>query len=233
MIFIERIEEGEKATIGRAKIGSFKFWTLEPKNDKNIKGKSRIKPGVYNAWVDQSEQLGKVIRLENKYNRTNILIHIGNYPDQTTGCILPGMSRAENKEAVWRSEEALKNIFKELEGRKELKVRIENRFKKNNSKGGKRMNVVNELEDAAGDILPGFSTKIINLLPEQLIKEIAVDGVASILNKINESEVVQAGAKGFGKSLAETIPGDEIEEELIEFLEYVIGGVEEKIEEKN
>ena len=49
--------------------------------------------------------------LENVPDRTYILVHAGNYPRDTYGCILVGMEAAEPPQpAIWRSRDALAEL---------------------------------------------------------------------------------------------------------------------------
>lgn len=96
----------------RAKHGDNKVegYTLENPDMGNEKGKSSILPGKYRAWLWYSGTYNcTVIRLENKNNRTNILIHPGNRADDTLGCILPGSHRG--KCAVWESRKKLEELI--------------------------------------------------------------------------------------------------------------------------
>ena len=56
-------------------------------NKKNI---SCIPKGTYKCTLYNSPKFGKVYKVLNVPNRTNILIHIGNYNSQTQGCIMLG-----------------------------------------------------------------------------------------------------------------------------------------------
>lgn len=73
----------------------------------------RIPAGTYQAHTRTDGHLGWRIELEGVPGRTNIQIHRGNYPSDTTGCILVGTSRDTNR--VWNSSEAMK-LLKEKVG---------------------------------------------------------------------------------------------------------------------
>lgn len=126
MLHIKRITETEVCTIGRASFEDLDFHTLEPPWKDNKKNVSRIRPGVYAAYKYYSPRFKRfVVMLEDKYNRTNIELHAGNYPDQTAGCILVGLGKSENGRAVWRSNECLNKIITKMRDRQEIKVRID------------------------------------------------------------------------------------------------------------
>ena len=69
--------------------------TLELPNLDNAKNVSCIPEGLYNVIKEWHEKRGWIFRVLNVKNRTDILIHIGNYAAgkkvDTEGCILPGM----------------------------------------------------------------------------------------------------------------------------------------------
>jgi hypothetical protein len=87
---------GEKSTIGKAWVETndsqsiFQFNTLElPWND-NQRRISCIPEGQY-KWVKHiSPKFGATIWLQNVPNRSEILIHRGNFTSDILGCILPG-----------------------------------------------------------------------------------------------------------------------------------------------
>lgn len=85
-------------------------YTLESPDLNNKKNVSCIMTGSYNAWLDYSDKYKcKVIRLEDKNNRTNVLIHPGNYPKDTKGCILVGTAPGNN--TIWSSRDKLKELI--------------------------------------------------------------------------------------------------------------------------
>ncbi len=94
-----------------------KGFFLEPKGPYTTVAnqRQRIPPGRYQLSVNTEGQKGG-LRVFNeqvsKYGR-NILIHSGNYPVQTDGCLLPGNKRGPNKEygeMVSKSRDLLEEI---------------------------------------------------------------------------------------------------------------------------
>lgn len=55
--------------------------------------------------------------------RSWILVHIGNYPEDTLGCILPGMTRG--RDYVGHSGDAFNKLMALLEGSEEMTLTIE------------------------------------------------------------------------------------------------------------
>lgn len=100
-----------KAVSSNPKIkGLVNGYTLEPP-DLNIKGEAKcILPDTYKAKLYESPRFKTtVILLEDKHDREYIEIHPGNYPKDTTGCILVGSS--QGKDVVWRSWEKMKELI--------------------------------------------------------------------------------------------------------------------------
>ena len=91
------------------------FYTLELPWKDNEPRISCIPTGEYYCEKRESPKFGNRYILRGTEPRTYILIHAGNYPRNTYGCILLGTSRgnAEGHPAVWRSKVAIAK-FEEL-----------------------------------------------------------------------------------------------------------------------
>jgi hypothetical protein len=77
----------------------------------NIKEISAIPPGEYKGYVRTDGNLGWRIELAGTGERKHIQIHIGNTPDDTKGCILPGSGESTDaKCTIPGSNEALKRL---------------------------------------------------------------------------------------------------------------------------
>lgn len=92
IITVVRKYKSPKYIIGRLYVGDVEFChTLEPA-EKGIPHPA-IPKGTYNINVVWSPKFkGYYPRLENVPNRSAILIHSGNYPEDTLGCILVGFN---------------------------------------------------------------------------------------------------------------------------------------------
>ena len=110
-----RDEDNGLSTIGRLYCeGDFLCFTLEDPWNENSKGISCIPKGCYELYT---KTYG---RYYDKYNvpipilrdvpgRSEILIHPGNFPEDTRGCILVGDAKADN--AVWNSVKTWKHLL--------------------------------------------------------------------------------------------------------------------------
>src|SRR5690606_27929838 len=115
-VVLHRTRETSTATIGELTIGDGvhrPLWTLEPPWRGNRADVSRMPAGVYSCtrhgWNGELVKYKRVYRLLNVPNRHSILLHWGNWPHNTEGCILLGLSYNGSMEdpAVYRSTEAI------------------------------------------------------------------------------------------------------------------------------
>ena len=124
-ILVQRIAKRDDYTIGRLSIdGKYVCDTLEDKvREPGVKvaGKTAIPAGRYRVIVNVSPKFGRELpRLLDVPGFEGILIHRGNTPEDTAGCILVGENRAKGK--VLNStpyELRLVELIKDAIGRKE------------------------------------------------------------------------------------------------------------------
>lgn len=110
-------------TIGRLSVDGREFcFTLEPPQYSQITdGPVCIPAGVYPVKVDFSPRFQRSMpRVMHVPDRDGILIHWGNYVENTEGCILVGSSKsmvqsAEPYPAVWNSRETFDRLYREIE----------------------------------------------------------------------------------------------------------------------
>ena len=111
---LERFKMTEKSTIGRLTVLDAHWFVLEdPIRDAKIPGETAIPEGEFRiipTWSNKRKAI--VPMLTGVPNFTNIQIHIGNYPEDTRGCLLPGKSYGAN--AVYDSTQATREIFTRL-----------------------------------------------------------------------------------------------------------------------
>ena len=92
------------------------FATLENPWKQNARNISCIPEGQYACKAYSSQRFGFTYKLVNVPNRSGIIIHAGNFPRDTRGCILLGMSWSINETdgpAIRRSQRAMDRFREE------------------------------------------------------------------------------------------------------------------------
>lgn len=119
-IIINRYEEEDKQTIGELILKDmngkeiFTCKTLElPWRDNEVKI-SRIPAGDYLAVKHNSPKFGDCFWIQEVPDRTEILIHRGNFHKDTLGCILVGKKLADIDGDGYRDVTASRNTMEEL-----------------------------------------------------------------------------------------------------------------------
>ena len=120
-VFIRRYYQDEDVTLGVLNVGHHKhlpIYTLEKPWKDNQRNISCIPHGVYKIRDYTSLKYKSVFEICNVPNRSKILFHVGNYENETQGCILPGLGTQYygNQLMVTRSGDAmraLKELIKE------------------------------------------------------------------------------------------------------------------------
>ena len=105
-ITLTRDKETAKVTYGA--LSCEKIQTLELPWRDNKRKRSRIPAGVYRCTLDKKINR---IRVHDVPGRDGIQVHIGNYSADTTGCILVGMVRRADEDAIWYSAAAMQLLF--------------------------------------------------------------------------------------------------------------------------
>jgi len=95
--FLDRLYDDGTRTLGVLNVYDclglvFSCRTLEPPWINNERNKSCIPVGKYELVLRTSEKFGEHFLVKNVYDRDLILIHVGNFPGNTSGCILVGSS---------------------------------------------------------------------------------------------------------------------------------------------
>lgn len=124
-ILIERLDYGEKQTIGKFYLLNglneiiTEFWSLELPNKDNKRQVSCIPEGVYKARKHKSPKHGISLWLQDVPNRSEILVHKGNYHSDILGCIIIGSDLADiNKDGcldVINSKNSIKELMSLIE----------------------------------------------------------------------------------------------------------------------
>lgn len=97
---------------------SLYLYTLENPWKNNARSVSCIPPGVYQCEIVQSPKFGTVYEVKDVEARSHILFHAGNYPRDTSGCILLGESGdfLSPYMFIGNSQKALKEFMNKLAG---------------------------------------------------------------------------------------------------------------------
>lgn len=111
----------DNCTLGKLSFdGVHLCYTVEKPWLSNEKFKSCVPPGVYdiipikkhhkfgNCWYLSNKNLG--VSLNSDTIRTEIFIHIANYPHNVVGCIGPGLTLHPEKWGVGRSTNAMNHL---------------------------------------------------------------------------------------------------------------------------
>lgn len=120
-ICIEREPSDDKQTLGLGYVYNetgrllFAFKTLELAWRDNERRVSCIPEGTYRAIRHTSPKFGPCLWIQNVPNRSEILIHPGNFHSQILGCILPGENHidinADGYKDVTSSRKTMKKLL--------------------------------------------------------------------------------------------------------------------------
>lgn len=117
-----RDEDNGKGTLGKLYYNDeFLCFTLENTWKDNEPRVSCIPPGEYPL---ETKTYGKYYQIEkvpipilrDVPNRSEILIHWGNYPEDTLGCILVGDNKDNKRPAVWNSKNTWRRVYTKIAG---------------------------------------------------------------------------------------------------------------------
>jgi hypothetical protein len=130
---LKRKRTGDKGTFGKLYIVDERIcYTLELPWKDNQPNISCIPAGEYLVTRHESPHFGDVFKVHDVPDRTDILIHIGNYLDDTEGCILVGLKK--NDKAVIASRVAFVKL-KTLLGDEPVELTITEDYIQNNNGG--------------------------------------------------------------------------------------------------
>lgn len=128
-----RLYRTDKLTLGIFYIdGRPQFITMELPWKDNEQKVSCIPEGEYfckrrKASLEITAELGEAFEVQGVPNRSDILIHVANYPNQIEGCIAIGMRWGWELEGVFDSRIAFKNLMERLKGINDCKIKIATR----------------------------------------------------------------------------------------------------------
>ena len=128
-LLIIRNTFSKKSTLGTLYLNGGLYWqTLELPYKDNQRRVSCIPAGSYKVKKRSAEQSTKYkyehLIIEDVPNRKYILFHIGNYPHDTSGCILVGDTYA--RDFIGNSTAGFTKLMQELQGYNQINLIIKN-----------------------------------------------------------------------------------------------------------
>ena len=135
-IFVTRYKEIHDGTIGKVKVlfnGELvmECFSLEPVGPDTIESNKdrRIPQGEYrlSRWVSKKYPQSLLVHNEVVSKERAILIHNGNTPNHTLGCILLGYT-TDNKSGVYNSRKCISDLMKYVVDGEEKRLIIENKI---------------------------------------------------------------------------------------------------------
>ena len=128
MVKLIRLEESDSGTEGILSFGDFFCFTLELPWKENKKNVSCIPPGKYYCELINSSRFGRVYHVKDVSDRTNILIHAGNFAGDVSkglksdveGCILLGddFGILNGQNAISNSKKTLNKFMSEIKNKR-------------------------------------------------------------------------------------------------------------------
>ena len=124
IINLDRIKTSDQGTEGIIYSSNFAFFIIELPWKDNKRDVSCIPDGKYKAVITDSPKYGRVYKLKSVPDRSDILIHYGNWAGDTTkgfisnsqGCLIlgKGIGELSGQRAVLKSKAGLKEFMKKL-----------------------------------------------------------------------------------------------------------------------
>lgn len=116
-------------TLGILEAGNLTLTTLEPAWKNNEKNVSCVPVGIYKLKRRNTPRFGDHLILEDVPGRSYVLIHFGNFPENTSGCILVGDGfkdlNNDKKTDITNSRSAMRMLLNEIGPSCELELLIE------------------------------------------------------------------------------------------------------------
>lgn len=94
-LLLDRLTISSVCTIGRLQCDDLVLYTLEPQGTESTAKPRCVQAGIYRVSLRMSHRLGYVTPyLHDVPGFEDVLLHIGNFPQDTLGCILVGLNSA-------------------------------------------------------------------------------------------------------------------------------------------
>jgi hypothetical protein len=128
-LLLERTPSAHGCTLGKLSIdGNFFCYTLEdvvrPAGAK-VAGATAIPAGVYLVTIERSPTFRMLTpRLHKVPGFEGVLIHPGNGPGDTRGCVLVGLAKLPSNTKIYQSREAFEKLMTRLLGASRITLTI-------------------------------------------------------------------------------------------------------------
>lgn len=123
-----RFKETDECTYGVMHVNGFpRFVTLELPWRNNERNVSCIPVGSYECSQFRSRKYGSTIRVNSVPERSGIIFHVGNFPEDTRGCVLVGTGFSTYRgSAIIESKRAMENFREMLRSEKNINLTVWN-----------------------------------------------------------------------------------------------------------
>jgi len=128
IVEITRMETSSKGTFGVLAVNKeLLCFTMElPWRDNRV-NISCISEGVYHSKRKKESTKTMAFSFDRVYGRSDILIHVGNYIEDTCGCILLGLLLNAFKKEIYQSTKACTELYERV-GDETFKLIIKNNY---------------------------------------------------------------------------------------------------------
>lgn len=116
-LLVKRLTKTSLSVTGELWVdGKFQCYTLEPpEREQGVKPRT-IPLGTYDVTIRQSHKFARLMpHVENVPDFEGILIHPGNFPSDTEGCLLVGRTVGPNPDYIGESKHAFDPLFLALQ----------------------------------------------------------------------------------------------------------------------
>jgi len=123
-VLLERFLYHPKGTLGSLTIDGERFYSVERPWQNNTPNVSCIPEGDYLVVWRTSPKFGLTWHITDVPERTHILIHVANFPEDVQGCIGLGTDLMGDKVAVSSSRVAVERFEELTKGEEEWQIKI-------------------------------------------------------------------------------------------------------------
>lgn len=129
-LIVNRTKQDSVQTLGALTVGGFECYTLELPWRGNKRRISRIPEGIYTGIPHVSPNFGNSIWIKDVPDRSEILVHYGNFYRNTLGCVLVGRTLFDIDDDghvdVTHSRSTMEQLYDIIRYEKEFPVIVKN-----------------------------------------------------------------------------------------------------------